>query len=102
MLDHDTLSADDFEGEAFLSLSEVTGVSGGAEEDSQPDAAPAQLRLPLMHPKPNGRSQSREDRGSEPIPDLPGPNEACWFQTIAKTKPSKQKAGGEGRSSMDS
>ncbi|RVE59203.1 hypothetical protein OJAV_G00186240 [Oryzias javanicus] len=52
VLDHDTLSADDFEGEAFLSLSEVTGVS---EEDpsSQPDAAPAQIRLPLMHPKPN-------------------------------------------------
>ncbi|XP_051968495.1 protein unc-13 homolog D [Xyrauchen texanus] len=49
VLDHDTLSSDDFEGEAFLSLKAVPGVGGG---DNNP--TPAQIRLPLMHPKPNG------------------------------------------------
>uniref|UniRef100_A0A3P8TV54 Unc-13 homolog D n=1 Tax=Amphiprion percula TaxID=161767 RepID=A0A3P8TV54_AMPPE len=56
VLDHDTLSTDDFEGEAFLSLKSIPGVAGAREEDelnSQPDAVPAQIRLPLMHPKPN-------------------------------------------------
>lgn len=83
MLDHDTLSADDFEGEAFLSLSNVMGVSEGTEEDlsSRPDAAPAQLRLPLMHPKPNGRSRSTGERGSEPFTDPPGLNENYNQQT---------------------
>lgn len=57
VLDHDTLSADDFEGEAFLGLRSIPGVGGGTEGDgvnSQQDATPAQIRLPLMHPKPNG------------------------------------------------
>uniref|UniRef100_A0A3Q1FZD1 Unc-13 homolog D (C. elegans) n=1 Tax=Acanthochromis polyacanthus TaxID=80966 RepID=A0A3Q1FZD1_9TELE len=56
VLDHDTLRTDDFEGEAFLSLKSIPGVAGAREEDelnSQPDAIPAQIRLPLMHPKPN-------------------------------------------------
>lgn len=56
VLDHDTLRTDDFEGEAFLSLKAIPGVAGGKEGDglsSQPDAIPAQIRLPLMHPKPN-------------------------------------------------
>ncbi|XP_034050433.1 protein unc-13 homolog D [Thalassophryne amazonica] len=58
VLDHDILKTDDFEGEAFLSLKAIPGVGGGrdgAEEvvTSQPDAPPAQIRLPLMHPKPN-------------------------------------------------
>uniref|UniRef100_A0A3B5ACK4 Unc-13 homolog D n=1 Tax=Stegastes partitus TaxID=144197 RepID=A0A3B5ACK4_9TELE len=56
VLDHDTLRTDDFEGEAFLSLKSIPGVAGRREEDelnSQPDAPPAQIRLPLMHPKPN-------------------------------------------------
>ncbi|XP_062388369.1 protein unc-13 homolog D [Sardina pilchardus] len=46
VLDHDTLRSDDFEGEAFLSLRAIPGV-GGIE------ATPTQMRLPLMHPKPN-------------------------------------------------
>lgn len=57
VLDHDTLKRDDFEGEAFLALKAIPGVSGGREVDvfcKQPDAVPAQIRLPLMHPKPNG------------------------------------------------
>lgn len=57
VLDHDTLRTDDFEGEAFLALKSIPGVAGGREGDgssSQPDAIPAQIRLPLMHPKPNG------------------------------------------------
>lgn len=57
VLDHDTLRTDDFEGEAFLSLKAIPGVAGGKEGDglcAQPDATPAQIRLPLMHPKPNG------------------------------------------------
>ncbi|XP_038591376.1 protein unc-13 homolog D [Micropterus salmoides] len=56
VLDHDTLSTDDFEGEAFLALKSIPGVPGGREGDglsSLPDAVPAQIRLPLMHPKPN-------------------------------------------------
>ncbi|XP_059387307.1 protein unc-13 homolog D-like [Carassius carassius] len=51
VLDHDTLSSDDFEGEAFLSLKAVPGVGG-----RQPDPTPAQIRLPLMHPKPNSEN----------------------------------------------
>ncbi|XP_072229595.1 protein unc-13 homolog D [Leuresthes tenuis] len=56
VLDHDTLSSDDFEGEAFLALKAIPGVSGpkeGEELSSLPDAIPAQIRLPLIHPKPN-------------------------------------------------
>uniref|UniRef100_A0A7N6BIQ5 Unc-13 homolog D (C. elegans) n=1 Tax=Anabas testudineus TaxID=64144 RepID=A0A7N6BIQ5_ANATE len=56
VLDHDTLRADDFEGEAFLGLRSIPGVGGGKEGDgvnSQQDPTPAQIRLPLMHPKPN-------------------------------------------------
>lgn len=56
-MDHDTLSTDDFEGEAFLGLKAIPGIGGGREENglsSQPDSTPAQIRLPLMHPKPNG------------------------------------------------
>ncbi|XP_029954450.1 protein unc-13 homolog D [Salarias fasciatus] len=55
VLDHDTLRMDDFEGEAFLSLKAIPGVAGGEADglSLQPDATPAQIRLPLMHPKPN-------------------------------------------------
>ncbi|XP_017271621.1 protein unc-13 homolog D isoform X2 [Kryptolebias marmoratus] len=56
VLDHDTLKTDDFEGEAFLSLDDVPGISKKQEgEDliSQLDSSPEQRRLPLMHPKPN-------------------------------------------------
>lgn len=57
VLDHDTLKTDDFEGEAFLVLKAIPGVAGQTDGDgfcTQPDAIPAQIRLPLMHPKPNG------------------------------------------------
>lgn len=57
VLDYDTLSTDDFEGEAFLALKAIPGVAGEKEVDGlsrRPDATPAQIRLPLMHPKPNG------------------------------------------------
>lgn len=57
VLDYDTLRTDDFEGEAFLALKAIPGVAGEKEKDGlcrQPDATPAQIRLPLMHPKPNG------------------------------------------------
>uniref|UniRef100_A0A8C1P3S8 Unc-13 homolog D (C. elegans) n=2 Tax=Cyprinus carpio TaxID=7962 RepID=A0A8C1P3S8_CYPCA len=50
VLDHDTWSHD-FEGEAFLSLKAVPGVGGG-----QQNPTPAQIRLPLMHPKPNSEN----------------------------------------------
>ncbi|CAL8304632.1 unnamed protein product [Lota lota] len=65
VLDHDTLTPDDFEGEAFLALKAIPGVAGGGEEAEagapdefsfQVDAPPAQIRLPLMHPKPNDDS----------------------------------------------
>lgn len=54
VLDHDTLRSDDFEGEAFLSLKAVPGVAGGPHNPE-----PAQIRLPLMHPKPNSENTLR-------------------------------------------
>lgn len=54
VLDHDTLRSDDFEGEAFLSLKAVPGVGGGLQNPE-----PAQIRLPLMHPKPNSENTLR-------------------------------------------
>lgn len=57
VLDHDILRSDDFQGEAFLSLKAIPGVGGAKEDDGltvTPDKPPAQIRLPLMHPKPNG------------------------------------------------
>ncbi|XP_070975559.1 protein unc-13 homolog D-like isoform X1 [Oncorhynchus clarkii lewisi] len=58
VLDYDTLTTDDFEGEAFLALKAVPGVGGGSgdRQGHQPDPSPAQIRLPLMHPKPNDDS----------------------------------------------
>ncbi|XP_069563579.1 protein unc-13 homolog D isoform X1 [Brachyistius frenatus] len=59
VLDHDTLRTDDFEGEAFLPLKAIPGVAGGCKGDGlglQPNPVPAQIRLPLMHPKPNADS----------------------------------------------
>ncbi|XP_061665757.1 protein unc-13 homolog D [Syngnathoides biaculeatus] len=56
VLDHDILRTDDFEGEAFLSLKDIPGVARGDGKDGQnfhPDVPPAQIRLPLTHPKPN-------------------------------------------------
>ncbi|XP_011616836.1 protein unc-13 homolog D isoform X2 [Takifugu rubripes] len=56
VLDHDKLKRDDFEGEAFLALKDVPGVRGIKEENevpAQPDVKPEQIRLRLMHPKPN-------------------------------------------------
>lgn len=50
VLDYDALRSDDFEGEVFLSLKAVPGVAGGG---GSTDPNPAQIRLPLMHPKPN-------------------------------------------------
>ncbi|XP_023366845.1 protein unc-13 homolog D isoform X2 [Otolemur garnettii] len=49
VLDHDTLGADDLEGEAFLPLCEVPGVTGSEEPGEVP-----QTRLPLTYPTPNG------------------------------------------------
>ncbi|KAM6951472.1 protein unc-13 homolog D [Aplochiton taeniatus] len=53
VLDHDTLRVDDFEGEAFLALKAIPGIGGGGEgsAETQTDASPAQIRLPLIHPK---------------------------------------------------
>ncbi|KAL6094641.1 unc13d [Pungitius sinensis] len=56
VLDHDMLMTDDFEGEAFLALKGLPGVAGEMKGDglsSQPEVTPAQIRLPLMHPKHN-------------------------------------------------
>ncbi|XP_041075897.1 protein unc-13 homolog D isoform X2 [Polyodon spathula] len=48
VFDYDTLGTDDFEGEAFLSLKTIPGL-----RESQEPAKTQQIRLPLMHPKPN-------------------------------------------------
>ncbi|XP_063075587.1 protein unc-13 homolog D [Engraulis encrasicolus] len=72
VLDHDTLRSDDFEGEAFLSLRAVPGVGGSTDPQSPDcDPPPAQIRLPLMHPKPNSDNYlrlleaRREDREAQ-------------------------------------
>ncbi|XP_058904013.1 protein unc-13 homolog D isoform X1 [Kogia breviceps] len=49
VLDHDTLRADDLEGEAFLPLRSVPGLTGAVEPGDVP-----QTRLPLTYPAPNG------------------------------------------------
>lgn len=75
VLDYDALRSDDFEGEAYLSLKAVPGVAGGGGTDP----TPAQIRLPLLHPKPNSRSfpffnkctsHSRMSRGQDDINDI--------------------------------
>ena len=68
MLDYGKMTRDDFEGEAFRALKAVPGGAGGGEEAVAPPAQeefsfsvntpPAQIRLPLMHPKPNGNGPS--------------------------------------------
>ncbi|XP_054592460.2 protein unc-13 homolog D isoform X2 [Nothobranchius furzeri] len=69
VLDHDTLMTDDFEGEAFLALEDVSGISTKEEEGQslQSDTSSGQKRLPLMHPKPNEDSILKllESRKSE-------------------------------------
>lgn len=57
VFDRDKLKRDDFEGEAFLALKDVPGVTRVKEEDgacTQADVKAEQIRLRLMHPKPNG------------------------------------------------
>lgn len=49
VLDHDTLGADDLEGEAFLPLRSVHGLDGAEEPGEVP-----QTRLPLTYPAPDG------------------------------------------------
>lgn len=49
VLDHDTLGADDLEGEAFLPLRSVPGLTGTEEPGEVP-----QTRLPLTYPALNG------------------------------------------------
>ncbi|XP_032726487.1 protein unc-13 homolog D isoform X2 [Lontra canadensis] len=49
VLDHDTLGADDLEGEAFLPLRSVPGLTGTEEPGEVP-----QIRLPLTYPALNG------------------------------------------------
>ena len=52
VLDHDTLGADDLEGEAFLPLRSVPGLTGAEEPGEVP-----QTRLPLTYPALNGRPE---------------------------------------------
>lgn len=59
VLDHDTLGADDLEGEAFLPLRSVLGLSGTEEPGEVP-----QSRLPLTYPAPNGRPEPRGRAGA--------------------------------------
>ncbi|CAM4555720.1 protein unc-13 homolog D isoform X1 [Lepidochelys kempii] len=52
VLDHDTVGANELEGEAFFPLCDVPGLTG--DEDAADPAQVSQTRLPLMHPKPTG------------------------------------------------
>uniref|UniRef100_G3U3P7 Unc-13 homolog D n=1 Tax=Loxodonta africana TaxID=9785 RepID=G3U3P7_LOXAF len=65
VLDHDTLGADDLEGEAFLPLCSVPGLPGSEEPEEVP-----QTRLPLTYPAPSGDPilqllESRGDREAQ-------------------------------------
>lgn len=70
VLDHDTLGANDLEGEAFLPLCTVPGLSGCEE----PSEAP-QTRLPLTYPVPDGRSDSKAGKGWAPRKFRQGPEQ---------------------------
>lgn len=69
VLDHDTLGADDLEGEAFLPLCSVPGLTGTEEPGEVP-----QIRLPLTYPALNGRP---EPQGSGASGAGPGPALGC-------------------------
>ncbi|XP_049715007.1 protein unc-13 homolog D isoform X3 [Elephas maximus indicus] len=58
VLDHDTLGADDLEGEAFLPLCSVPGLPGSEEPEEVP-----QTRLPLTYPAPSGRPWDKGGAG---------------------------------------
>lgn len=66
VLDHDTLGADDLEGEAFLPLRSVPGLTGTEEPGEVP-----QTRLPLTYPALNGRPEPR-GRGCGPALGVQG------------------------------
>ncbi|NWI98290.1 UN13D protein, partial [Crypturellus undulatus] len=57
VFDYDTLGSNDLEGEAFFPLSHVPGL--GADEEQPDSARVPQTRLPLTHPKPDGRCRRR-------------------------------------------
>ncbi|TRY60318.1 hypothetical protein DNTS_013653 [Danionella cerebrum] len=78
VLDHDTLRSDDFEGEAFLSLKAVPGIGGGSNNPE-----PAQIRLPLMHPKPNSENTLRILEGRK------GEKEAQAFVKLRRLREKK-------------
>lgn len=67
VLDHDTLGADDLEGEAFLPLRSVPGLTGAEEPGEVP-----QTRLPLTYPALNGRPEP-QGRGCGASSAGPGP-----------------------------
>ncbi|XP_028263625.1 protein unc-13 homolog D isoform X2 [Parambassis ranga] len=89
VLDHDTLRTDDFEGEAFLALKAIPGVAGEKKDvlGSLPVPEPAQIRLPLMHPKPN------EDSILKLLESRKGEREA---QAFVKKRRQREKQSQEG------
>ncbi|KAJ7987859.1 hypothetical protein DPEC_G00330930 [Dallia pectoralis] len=90
VFDYDKLRTDDFEGEAFLALKAVPGVGGetGDKQGYQPDPSPAQIRLPLMHPKPN------DDSILKLLETRKGEREA---QVFVKKRRQKEKQSQEGK-----
>lgn len=68
VLDHDTLGADDLEGEAFLPLLSVPGLTGTEEPGEVP-----QTRLPLTYPAPNGRLEHQSRVAAGRLRVGPGP-----------------------------
>lgn len=70
VLDHDTLGTDDLEGEAFLPLCSVPGLTGMEEPGEVP-----QTRLPLTYPAPNGRPEPLGR--AEAVSVGPGPARGC-------------------------
>ncbi|KAK3559977.1 hypothetical protein QTP86_033675 [Hemibagrus guttatus] len=85
VLDYDALRSDDFEGEAFLSLKAVPGVAGGGGSDP----TPAQIRLPLMHPKPNS------DLNLKMLEGRKGEREAQAFVKLRRQRERKSQESGQ-------
>jgi hypothetical protein len=50
-MDHDLMWSNDFEGEAFLEISKLSGISNDSNSDNRPLDELKQIELSLTHPK---------------------------------------------------
>jgi len=50
-MDHDLMWSNDFEGEAFLEISKLSGIPNDSNSDNRPLDELKQIELSLTHPK---------------------------------------------------